>query len=68
MIVTELEISERTNISISRVDSRSFLQIGNEQVEVSDYTIKSSADGSTELSVIIKGSASMFETSANLEV
>ncbi len=53
-------------ISISRIDSRSFLQINNETIEIVDYNIKSSADGSTELSVIIKGESSIFKSSANL--
>lgn len=30
------------------------MQIGETQIEVADYNIKSSADGSTELSVTIK--------------
>ena len=55
-----------TNIKISRTDNRSFLQIGDEQVEIYDFNLKSSADGSTELSVVIKGSSSIFELSANL--
>lgn len=55
-----------TNIRISRTDNRSFLQIGDEQVEIYDFNLKSSADGSTELSVVIKGSSSIFELSANL--
>lgn len=43
-----------------------FLQVGKEMIEVSDYSLKSSADGSTELSVTIKGNVNVFETSANL--
>lgn len=54
-------------ITLLRVDSRSYLRIGSESVEVSDYQVKSSADGTTELSVVISGSSSVFELSANLE-
>ncbi|MFR4352479.1 MAG: hypothetical protein ACLT3H_12560 [Roseburia sp.] len=62
----EAVTKDTKEISISRADSRSLLQIGTEQIEVSDYQIKSSADGSTELSVTIKGAAAIFETSASL--
>lgn len=55
-----------SNIKVLRIYNRSFLQIGTEQVEVADYNLKSSADGSTELSVIIKGCTSIFESSASL--
>lgn len=57
-----------SDLRLSRIDERSILQIGSEQIEVSDYSIKSSADGSTELSVVFKGQASIFELSTNLEV
>lgn len=60
--------NESVHISISRIDSRSFFWINNETIEIADYNIKSSADGSTELSVVIKGKSSIFETSAKLEV
>ena len=53
-------------IVIHKEESRNFLQVGKEMIEVSDYCLKSSADGSTELSVTIKGKANVFETSANL--
>lgn len=62
----ETSANGSVQISISRIDSRSFLQINNETIEIVDYNIKSSADGSTELSVIIKGESSIFESSANL--
>lgn len=62
------ESDRKSNISIIRTDSRSLLQIGNEQIEVADYNLKSSADGSTELAIVIKGNATIFESSANLEV
>ena len=45
---------------------KAFKEVGKEMIEVSDYSLKSSADGSTELSVTIKGKANVFETSANL--
>lgn len=53
-------------IAIHKEESRNFLQVGKEMIEVSDYSLKSSADGSTELSVTIKGKVNVFETSANL--
>ena len=56
-----------TEISLKRIDSRSILQIGQEGVEISDYIVKSSADGNTELTVTIIGSCSGFELSASLE-
>ena len=43
------------------------MQLGETQIEVADYNIKSSADGSTELSVTIKENAPTFELSASLE-
>lgn len=53
-------------IVLHKEESRNFLQVGKEMIEVSDYSLKSSADGSTELSVTIKGNVNVFETSANL--
>lgn len=53
-------------IVIHKEESRNFLQVGKEMIEVSDYSLKSHADGSTELSVTIKGKVNVFETSANL--
>ena len=55
------------DVKIVRVDNRSLMQIGETQIEVADYNIKSSADGSTELSVTIKENAPTFELSASLE-
>lgn len=52
-------------ITIHKIDSRSFLQIGAEQVEISDYTVKSSASGTAELNVTISGNSSVFEMSTN---
>lgn len=56
------------SIKIEKVDNRIFLQIGEEVIEVSDYNIKNSADGTTELSVTIKGNTNEVEWSANLEL
>lgn len=55
-------------ITIHKIDSRSFLQIGNEQIEISDYNVKSSANGVTELNITINGNSNVLELSANLEV
>lgn len=57
-----------SEVKVGKVDERKFLQIGTETIEVSDYSIKSSADGSTELSVTIKGNANVVELSASLEL
>lgn len=54
-------------IRVSRVDERKFLQINDEMIEVKEYQIKSSADGSTEISVVIEGKTSEFDLSANLK-
>lgn len=59
-------VKESGDIRIVRIDNRSFLQIGSESIEISDYNIKSSADGETELSVMIKGTSTEFELSTNL--
>lgn len=56
-----------SEIKIGKVDERKFLQIGAELIEITDYNLISSADGSTELTVTIGGWASTLELSANLE-
>jgi len=53
-------------LKVLKVDERKFFQINNEIVEIKDYKIKSSADGSTELLIVIEGNVNVFETSANL--
>lgn len=53
-------------LKVSKVDEHKFFQINNEIVEIKDYKIKSSADGSAELLIVIEGNANVFETSANL--
>ena len=53
-------------ITISKLDDRNFLQVGQEKIEISDYNIKSSADGSTELSITIKGTTPIFSLSASM--
>lgn len=53
-------------ISICKEESRNFLRVGNAVIEIKDYCLKSSADGTTELSVTIEGKADIFATSANL--
>lgn len=52
---------------LMKLDSRCFLEIGTELIEVADYNLQSSASGVTELSVLIKGQVSEFELSASLE-
>lgn len=53
-------------LKVSKVDERIFFQLNNEIVEIKDYKIKSSADGSTELLIVIEGNANVFDLSANL--
>lgn len=53
-------------LKVSKVEERKFFQINNEIVEIKDYKIKSSADGSTELLIVIEENVNVFETSANL--
>lgn len=56
------------DISIKRIESRTFFVMGNQSIEIEDYKIVSSGNGDTELTVIFKGKSSIFEMSANLEV
>jgi hypothetical protein len=54
-------------VTITKVDNRKVLEIEGGHIEIADYNIKSSADGTTELSVVIKGTASTFELSAMIK-
>lgn len=54
-------------IGLRRIDNRALLDIGNESIEIADYQIKSSADGTTELAVIITGLCSEIAISVNLK-
>lgn len=55
-------------ISIKRVDSRKFLEIDGQSIEIEDYKIVSSGDGDTELTIILKSKPNIFELSTNLKV
>ena len=55
------------DISIKRIVSRTFFVMENQSIEIEDYKIVSSGNGDTELTLIFKGKASIFEMSANLE-
>lgn len=55
-------------ISIKRVDSRKFLEIDGQSIEIEDYKIVSSGDGDTELTIILKSKPTIFELSTNLKV
>lgn len=59
-------IKKTAGITIHKIDSRIFMQIGSEQIEISDYIVKSYANGITELNVTISGNSNVFEMSANL--
>ena len=59
-------MDEINQITIERINDRSVLKIGKGVLEISDYKIVSSADGTTELTILLKGISSAFETSANL--
>lgn len=54
------------DIKIIRSDGRSMLLIGSECIEVSDYNVRSSANGVAELCITIKGVSTEFELSTNL--
>lgn len=54
--------SNQTSISIQRIDSRSFLKVGESQVEIKDYKIATSSNGDAEITVIIDGKTTLFET------
>lgn len=56
-----------SDIKIKRVDSKSYMVLGSESVELADYHIKSSADGTTELHIVIKDLSEVFEMSATLK-
>ncbi len=58
---------DKMMLRVSKVDEHKFFQINNEIVEIKDYTIKSSADGSTELLIVIEGNANVFDSSATLK-
>ena len=55
-----------TDISIKRIESRTFFVMGNQSIEVKDYKIISSGNGDAELTLVLKGNASIFEMSASL--
>lgn len=54
------------DISIKRIESRTFFVMGNQSIEVKDYKIVSSGNGDMELTLVLKGNASIFEMSASL--
>lgn len=49
------------DLSIQKIDSRSFLKVGSETVEIQEYKISSSMRGGTELEVVIPVSDSVME-------
>ncbi len=59
-------LSNNTDISIKRIESRTFFVMGNQSIEVKNYKIVSSGNGDTELTLVLKGNASIFEMSASL--
>ena len=65
--ILESEVRKTAEVVIRKIDGRTFLQIGYEQIEISDYTVKSSAAGITELNITICGNANIFELSAKLK-
>lgn len=54
-------------VAITTEEGKHLLLIGNETIEILNYTAKSSSDGATELFVTIKGDSVSTELSANLE-
>lgn len=69
----EFEVSENVQsengkvevIAIKTENGKLFLLVGNEKVEICDFTTRSSAHGETELLVTIKGKTVSTELSAN---
>lgn len=55
------------DLQIMKMDDETILLVGNEKIPVDDYSIKSSADGTTELTLSIKGLATILELSASLK-
>ena len=55
-----------TDISIKRIESRTFFVVGDQSVEIEDFKVISSGNGDTELTLVLKGKASIFEMSASL--
>lgn len=55
------------DVRIIRVGERSCLKVGESEIEVSDYTMKTSANGELELSVTFKGipTSSWLQVSLN---
>lgn len=60
------EVKGGLNIRITRIDSRSFIEIGSEKLEISDFKMQSSADGKTELCITIRDLTNEFEMSTSL--
>lgn len=60
-------LSNNTDISIKKIESRTFLVVGNQSIEVKDYKLVSSGNGETELTIILKGKSTIFDLSASLE-
>ena len=61
-----MQQSNSLDVSIKKIDSRIFLTIGNESIEIDAYKIVSSSDGDTELTINLKRNVPIFELSANL--
>lgn len=61
-----MQQSSSLDVSIKKIDSRIFLTIGNESIEIDAYKIVSSSDGDTELTINLKRNVPIFELSANL--
>ena len=61
-----MQQSNSLDVSIMKIDSRIFLTIGNESIEIDAYKIVSSSDGDTELTINLKRNVPIFELSANL--
>ena len=61
-----MQQSNSLDVSIKKIDSRIFLTIGNESIEIDAYKIVSSSDEDTELTINLKRNVPIFELSANL--
>ena len=58
-------MSEANGVIISQIESRYFLQVGKETVEVRSYNVSQSDDGKILLTVTIEGDARELVLSTN---
>lgn len=50
---------KKTEVIVAREGEKYLLKVGNETIGIADYRAESSADGATELHIVIKGQSAM---------